>query len=158
MIQLVSRIISPTSLNTSQTHSISSLMPESCFASILGQFLPNRLWEKSTYERNYWPALLRTKQQQNFVLKDWTWAKVPNMLAKCLRIMAKRPPASGINHKYTLTFTVIEWIPVENSSGFHWQTNRGPFTWVATLLRIEPSISTVADAMGAGEKARNLWM
>ena len=82
MIQLVSRIISPTSLNTSQTHSISSLMPESCFASILGQFLPNRLWEKSTYERNYWPALLRTKQQQNFVLKDWTWAKVPNMLAK----------------------------------------------------------------------------
>lgn len=148
MIQLVSRIISPTSLNTLQTHSISSLMPESCFASILaiGQFLPNRLREKSTYEKNYWPAILRTKQQQHCVLKDWTWAKVPNTLA------------SGINHKYTLTFTVIEWIPVENTSGFHWQTNSGPFTWVATLLKIEPSISTVADAIGAGEKARNLWM
>ena len=56
----------------------------------------------------------------------------------------------------TWTFTVIEWIPEENSTGFHWHANSAPWTWLACELRGLPSISTTTDSIGAGEKARNL--
>ena len=56
----------------------------------------------------------------------------------------------------TWTLTVIEWIPEENWTGFHWHANSAPWTWVACELRRLPSISTTTDSIGAGEKARNL--
>lgn len=56
----------------------------------------------------------------------------------------------------TWTFTVIEWIPEENSTGFHRHTKSAPWMWVACELRGLPSISTTTDSIGTGEKARNL--